>query len=191
MSVFGNSSWQFDDVRKQCYFHQFGKEQPDLNFRSLAVQQEIQVSMKYETHCCWANSRAALALEPVQSWLPQVQRSFYLCWYRELLISPANGGTAPCFSREMFAFSGKQRQCWFELQGMPGIVDKGEIVSFDLSAGLTTFQGKNECFNSVSGSGVPADNVEFIKIWGCGPEHGEPDNCCFFFPPSFKLSISR
>ncbi|XP_009979928.1 PREDICTED: neutral and basic amino acid transport protein rBAT [Tauraco erythrolophus] len=41
VSVFGNSSWQFDDVRKQCYFHQFGKEQPDLNFRSLAVQQEI------------------------------------------------------------------------------------------------------------------------------------------------------
>ncbi|NXR03529.1 SLC31 protein, partial [Sagittarius serpentarius] len=41
VSVFGNSSWQFDDVRKQCYFHQFGKEQPDLNFRNLAVQQEI------------------------------------------------------------------------------------------------------------------------------------------------------
>ncbi|KAJ7422037.1 Neutral and basic amino acid transport protein rBAT [Pitangus sulphuratus] len=41
VSVFGNSSWQFDDVRKQCYFHQFGKEQPDLNFRSLDVQQEI------------------------------------------------------------------------------------------------------------------------------------------------------
>lgn len=45
MSVFGNSSWQFDDVRKQCYFHQFGKEQPDLNFRNLAVQQEISVSI--------------------------------------------------------------------------------------------------------------------------------------------------
>uniref|UniRef100_A0A8D0EI63 Solute carrier family 3 member 1 n=1 Tax=Strix occidentalis caurina TaxID=311401 RepID=A0A8D0EI63_STROC len=43
VSVFGNSSWQFDDVRKQCYFHQFGKEQPDLNFHNLAVQQEIHV----------------------------------------------------------------------------------------------------------------------------------------------------
>ncbi|KAJ7422077.1 Neutral and basic amino acid transport protein rBAT [Willisornis vidua] len=41
VSVLGNSSWQFDDVRKQCYFHQFGKEQPDLNFRNPAVQQEI------------------------------------------------------------------------------------------------------------------------------------------------------
>ncbi|XP_010286874.1 PREDICTED: neutral and basic amino acid transport protein rBAT [Phaethon lepturus] len=47
VSVFGNSSWQFDDVRKQCYFHQFGKEQPDLNFRSLAVQQEIRDIIKF------------------------------------------------------------------------------------------------------------------------------------------------
>ncbi|XP_054049976.1 protein phosphatase 1B isoform X2 [Rissa tridactyla] len=45
VSVFGNSSWQFDDVRRQCYFHQFGKEQPDLNFRNLAVQQEIHGSI--------------------------------------------------------------------------------------------------------------------------------------------------
>ncbi|NWW98255.1 SLC31 protein, partial [Caloenas nicobarica] len=47
VSVFGNSSWQFDDVRKQCYFHQFGKEQPDLNFRNLAVQQEIRDIIKF------------------------------------------------------------------------------------------------------------------------------------------------
>ncbi|NXG63703.1 SLC31 protein, partial [Hemiprocne comata] len=47
VSVFGNSSWQFDDVRKQCYFHQFGKEQPDLNFHSLAVQQEIHDIIKF------------------------------------------------------------------------------------------------------------------------------------------------
>uniref|UniRef100_A0A8D2M5X9 Amino acid transporter heavy chain SLC3A1 n=1 Tax=Zonotrichia albicollis TaxID=44394 RepID=A0A8D2M5X9_ZONAL len=45
VSVFGNSSWEFDDVRKQCYFHQFGKEQPDLNFRNAAVQQEIHESI--------------------------------------------------------------------------------------------------------------------------------------------------
>ncbi|NWQ76989.1 SLC31 protein, partial [Columbina picui] len=47
VSVFGNSSWQFDDVRKQCYFHQFGKEQPDLNFRNLDVQQEISDIIKF------------------------------------------------------------------------------------------------------------------------------------------------
>ncbi|NXL49679.1 SLC31 protein, partial [Podilymbus podiceps] len=47
VSVFGNSSWQFDDVRKQCYLHQFGKEQPDLNFHNLAVQQEIHDIIKF------------------------------------------------------------------------------------------------------------------------------------------------
>ncbi|XP_008943441.1 PREDICTED: neutral and basic amino acid transport protein rBAT [Merops nubicus] len=47
VSVFGNSSWQFDDVRKQCYFHQFGKEQPDLNFRNPAVQREMDDIIKF------------------------------------------------------------------------------------------------------------------------------------------------
>lgn len=47
VSVYGNSSWQYDDVRKQCYFHQFGKEQPDLNFRNPAVQQEIHDVIKF------------------------------------------------------------------------------------------------------------------------------------------------
>ncbi|NXP56564.1 SLC31 protein, partial [Heliornis fulica] len=47
VSVFGHSGWQYDDVRQQCYFHQFGKEQPDLNFRNLAVQQEIHDIIKF------------------------------------------------------------------------------------------------------------------------------------------------
>ncbi|XP_015277493.1 PREDICTED: neutral and basic amino acid transport protein rBAT [Gekko japonicus] len=47
VSVFGNSSWQYDDVRKQCYFHQFGKEQPDLNFRNPNVQEEIHDVIKF------------------------------------------------------------------------------------------------------------------------------------------------
>ncbi|XP_031164881.1 neutral and basic amino acid transport protein rBAT [Sander lucioperca] len=41
VSVFGNSSWTYDDVRGQCYLHQFLKEQPDLNFRNPNVYKEM------------------------------------------------------------------------------------------------------------------------------------------------------
>ncbi|KAM5292293.1 amino acid transporter heavy chain SLC3A1 [Ctenodactylus gundi] len=47
VSVYGNSSWHFDGVRKQCYFHQFLKEQPDLNFRNPAVQEEIKEIIQF------------------------------------------------------------------------------------------------------------------------------------------------
>ncbi|XP_068597644.1 amino acid transporter heavy chain SLC3A1 [Brachionichthys hirsutus] len=41
VSVFGNSSWTYDEVRGQCYLHQFLKEQPDLNFRNPHVRKEM------------------------------------------------------------------------------------------------------------------------------------------------------
>ncbi|XP_051831156.1 neutral and basic amino acid transport protein rBAT [Antechinus flavipes] len=47
LSVYGNSSWQYDDVRNQCYFHQFTKEQPDLNFRNPDVQEEIKEIIRF------------------------------------------------------------------------------------------------------------------------------------------------
>ncbi|KAB1266921.1 Neutral and basic amino acid transport protein rBAT [Camelus dromedarius] len=47
LSVYGNSSWHFDGVRNQCYFHQFTKEQPDLNFRNPDVQEEIKEIIQF------------------------------------------------------------------------------------------------------------------------------------------------
>ncbi|XP_078505804.1 amino acid transporter heavy chain SLC3A1 [Lissotriton helveticus] len=47
VSFYGNSSWQYDDARKQCYFHQFLKEQPDLNIRNPDVQAEIKEIMSF------------------------------------------------------------------------------------------------------------------------------------------------
>ncbi|XP_007942575.1 neutral and basic amino acid transport protein rBAT [Orycteropus afer afer] len=47
LSVYGNSSWHFDEVRKQCYFHQFMKEQPDLNFYNPDVQEEMKEIIQY------------------------------------------------------------------------------------------------------------------------------------------------
>ncbi|XP_028927955.1 neutral and basic amino acid transport protein rBAT [Ornithorhynchus anatinus] len=47
LSVFGNSSWELDRERGQCYFHQFRKEQPDLNVRHPAVQEEIKEIIRF------------------------------------------------------------------------------------------------------------------------------------------------
>jgi alpha-glucosidase len=37
-SIFGHSAWQWDNGRKQFYYHAFYKEQPDLNFNNRAVR---------------------------------------------------------------------------------------------------------------------------------------------------------
>lgn len=154
---------------------------------------------KYETHCCWANSKSSSGTEGCAELTLSSAEKFLSRLIQRVVNWPVKWRDGTSFSREMFEFSGKQRQCWFELQGMPGLVDKEEIVSFDLSACLMTFQGGNECFHGESGgdgaTGMEshsclrcflADSVEFIKTWGCRPECGEPDNWCFFFP----LSVS-
>ncbi|MDF3024454.1 MAG: hypothetical protein K0R10_1815 [Alphaproteobacteria bacterium] len=41
LSVFGGSSWTFDPERGQYFYHQFLKEQPDLNIRNPEVQEEL------------------------------------------------------------------------------------------------------------------------------------------------------
>lgn len=45
VSMFGNSSWTYDEVRGQCYLHQFLKEQPDLNLRNPHVRKEMIVRL--------------------------------------------------------------------------------------------------------------------------------------------------
>ncbi|XP_053984597.1 alpha-glucosidase-like [Hylaeus volcanicus] len=42
LSNFQGSAWEWNDVRKQYYLHQFATGQPDLNYRSPALKQEMQ-----------------------------------------------------------------------------------------------------------------------------------------------------
>lgn len=41
MSVFGGSAWSYDSKRRQYYYHQFLKQQPDLNLRNFEVQDKL------------------------------------------------------------------------------------------------------------------------------------------------------
>lgn len=47
MSVFGGSAWEFDTRRKQYYYHQFVKEQPDLNVQNEEVQDALISMMEW------------------------------------------------------------------------------------------------------------------------------------------------
>ncbi|XP_034948195.1 alpha-glucosidase-like [Chelonus insularis] len=42
LSVFGGSAWEFNEERNQYYLHQFAAGQPDLNYRSAAVNTEME-----------------------------------------------------------------------------------------------------------------------------------------------------
>jgi glycosidase len=44
LSAFGGSAWEYRDERQQYYLHSFLKEQPDFNYRSDNVKEEIKVS---------------------------------------------------------------------------------------------------------------------------------------------------
>src|ERR1700692_4819220 len=41
LSHFGGSGWEWDETTRQCYYHSFLKEQPDLNWRNPAVQEAM------------------------------------------------------------------------------------------------------------------------------------------------------
>jgi alpha-glucosidase len=46
-SIFGHSAWQWNETRKQFYYHAFYKEQPDLNFRNRAVRDAMYDTMRF------------------------------------------------------------------------------------------------------------------------------------------------
>jgi alpha-glucosidase len=47
LAIFGGSSWEWDTRRKQYYFHNFLKDQPDWNFHNPEVQDYLLETMKF------------------------------------------------------------------------------------------------------------------------------------------------
>ena len=54
VSLFGGSGWEWDPARKQFYYHDFYKQQPDLNWRNPAVEKAMFGSMQF-----WLNRGVA------------------------------------------------------------------------------------------------------------------------------------
>jgi len=46
-SVYGGSAWEWDETRKQFYYHMFFKEQPDLNWRNPDVRAALMNTARY------------------------------------------------------------------------------------------------------------------------------------------------
>lgn len=47
LSRFGGSAWQWDEIRGQYFYHSFLAEQPDLNWRNVAVRRAMQDVMRF------------------------------------------------------------------------------------------------------------------------------------------------
>jgi len=47
ISIFGHSAWQYEDSRKQFYYHEFYKEQPDLNWRNNDVRKAMYDTLRF------------------------------------------------------------------------------------------------------------------------------------------------
>jgi alpha-glucosidase len=50
ISIFGHSAWQYEESRKQYYYHAFYKQQPDLNWRNNEMRKAM-----YDTLRFWMN----------------------------------------------------------------------------------------------------------------------------------------
>lgn len=51
LSIFRGSAWEWSEQRKEFYFHQFLKKQPDLNYRNPKVVEEMKVSFVASKVC--------------------------------------------------------------------------------------------------------------------------------------------
>jgi alpha-glucosidase len=47
LSLFGHSAWQWDTPRNQIYYHEFYKEQPDLNWRNQQVHDAVDNMIRF------------------------------------------------------------------------------------------------------------------------------------------------
>lgn len=47
ISVFHGSAWEYNNVRKEFYLHQFAVKQPDLNYRNPLVVETMKVSLHF------------------------------------------------------------------------------------------------------------------------------------------------
>src|ERR1700683_5564652 len=47
ISIFGHSAWQFDEKRGQYYYHDFYKQQPDLNWRNPEVRKAMYDTVRF------------------------------------------------------------------------------------------------------------------------------------------------
>lgn len=47
LSVYGGPAWTYDNVRKECYLHQYLPEEPDLNLNNEDVKKELEKIMRF------------------------------------------------------------------------------------------------------------------------------------------------
>lgn len=103
-------------------------------------------------HWCWSTAESPKLREALISVDPRS------C----LLASPV--GATPCFSRGVCIFMAV-RQCWCEMQGMLGLVDKEEFVSFSLSASLVALCGERH--RCTTKSVAPRKSCVLMKPYAC------------------------
>lgn len=47
VNIFNSSAWTYEPNRKQCYYHAYGPNQPDLNLRNAKVQEELDKIVRF------------------------------------------------------------------------------------------------------------------------------------------------